>query len=129
MHPVDPDDTLTHQRDEDIVKHNRTLQDQGSPVLLLAQLLADRPDLPAATYRIDYIDPTQLSICVQRGRLDELEAWRTALGLSGPEVHSFGESSWVAMAGRVQDVPVELSGHASEDEVAAYVAEHVAVAA
>lgn len=106
-----------------------TLRAQSSPILLLAQLLADNPVLPAVTYHIDSIIPGELAIHVHHGRFDQFETWRVVLGLSDVEVHTFGQSTWVDVAGTVADVPVRLTGHGTAAEVAAYVAGLSAVAA
>ncbi|MFD8710362.1 hypothetical protein ACFV07_07790 [Streptomyces anulatus] len=108
---------------------SQTLRVQGAPIRLLMQLLTDRPDLPAVTYHIDSIIPSLLDIAVHRGQFAEFEAWRQALGLAVPEERSYGGDTWVAVSGLVQDVQVTLTGHGKTAEVAAYVAEHVAVAA
>lgn len=106
-----------------------TLQSQGSPVLLLAHLLTAHPGLPAATYHVDSMFPTELDISVHRGAFDEFEVWRSALGLEVPEECAFGASTWLATKGVVQDVPVKLVGYGTAAEVAAYVASTTAVAA
>ncbi|WP_326700243.1 hypothetical protein OG909_24925 [Streptomyces sp. NBC_01754] len=108
---------------------SQTLRAQSSPVLLLAQLLADRPDLPAVTYHIDSIVPGELAIHVHHGRFAEFEEWRVVLGLSDLEVRTYGQSTWVDVAGVVRDVNVRLTGHGTADEVAAYMAGMSAVAA
>lgn len=110
------------------MKHNLTLQDQGSPVLLLAQLHRDMPTLPGADFRLSPIYPNRLEISVHDG-LDVFEAWRVALGLDVPVVRDRQKTWWVSVDGVVADVPVRLTGFASEAEVAAYVAERSAVAA
>ncbi|MCW8219444.1 hypothetical protein [Streptomyces griseolus] len=107
---------------------SQTLRAQSSPVLLLAQLLAAHPDLPAVTYHIDYIVPGELQISVHHD-LAGFEEWRAVLGLSDLEVRTFGQSTWVDVAGAVADVPVRLTGHGTAAEVAAYVAGLSAVAA
>jgi len=107
---------------------SQTLRAQSSPILLLAQLLADNPELPAATYRIDSIVPGELVINLHGGLLDRFEAWRIALGLDSTEMvpHAFGGANWADVKGRVQDVPVQLIGHGTADEVAALVSMAVA---
>ncbi|MFD4662499.1 hypothetical protein [Streptomyces halstedii] len=107
---------------------SQTLRAQSSPVLLLAQLLADNPELPSVTYHIDYIVPGELQISVHNG-LARFETWRVVLGLSDLEVRTFGQSTWVDVAGVVRDVKVRLTGHGTAAEVAAYVAGLSAVAA
>ncbi|WP_282686284.1 MULTISPECIES: hypothetical protein [unclassified Streptomyces] len=110
------------------MKHNRTLRDQGSPVLLLAQLHRETPTLPAAEFHVSAIYPDRLEVSVHDD-LDAFEAWRTALGLGRPVDRSRDRSWWVTVDGVVDDVPVRLTGFASADEVETYMAEHVAVAA
>ncbi|MFC9036847.1 hypothetical protein [[Kitasatospora] papulosa] len=107
---------------------SQTLRAQSSPILLLTQLLADNPELPAATYHIDSIVPGELVISLHRGRLDRFEDWRLALGFDSTEMvaHSFGGANWTDVRGRVQDVPVQLIGHGTADEVAALVKTAVA---
>ncbi|MFE9363722.1 hypothetical protein ACFYNN_13075 [Streptomyces sp. NPDC006978] len=107
---------------------SQTLRTQSSPILLLAQLLADNPELPAATYQIDSIVPGELVITLHRGRLERFEDWRIALGLDSTEMvaNDFGGAHWADVKGRVQDVPVRLTGHGTADEVAALVKTAVA---
>lgn len=99
---------------------SQTLQSQGSPILLLAQLLTTHPDLPAVTYHVDSIIPEQLDISVHHGRLDQFEVWRVALGLADPEERGGRGLTWVTTKGTVQDVSVVLTGHGSAAEVTAY---------
>ena len=108
---------------------SQTLRAQSSPILLLTQLLADNPELPAVTYHIDSIIPGELAIHVHHGRFNQFEEWRTVLGLSDLEARTFGQSTWVDVAGVVRDVKVRLSGHGTAAEVAAYVTGLSAVAA
>lgn len=108
---------------------SQTLQQQGSPILLLAHLQREFPTLPAATYHIDNIVPEQLAIILHDGDLARFEAWRVALGLSAPVVRRWEGSAWVDAVGVTADVPVKLTGHGTADEIAAYVAAYTAVAA
>lgn len=96
---------------------SQTLQSQGSPILLLAQLLATNPELPAVGYRIDPFEPTTLYVSVH-GDLGRFEPWRLALGLPAPEIHSLNGAGWMAAAGVVADVPVQLTGYGTTNEVA-----------
>lgn len=99
----------------------QTLRSQGSPVLLLAQLLATHPGLPAVTYHIDGIVPTQLDVSVHSG-LEPFEAWRQALGLPVPRVHDYQCRMWVAVEGTVADVSVKLAGFGSRANITRYAA-------
>ncbi|MFF5773893.1 hypothetical protein ACFY8V_32650 [Streptomyces californicus] len=122
-YPVDPDDTLTNQRDEDIVKYNRTrtLRGQGSPVRLLMQLLTDHPELPAAEFHMSAIYPDRLDVSVHDD-MGAFEAWREALGLARPIDRTRDRMFWVVIDGLVDDVPVRLTGFASEALVEEYMA-------
>lgn len=121
--PNDPIDTLTNQRDEDIVKYNRTrtLRGQGSPVRLLAQLLADSPELPAAEFHVSAIYPDRLDVSVHDD-MGAFEAWREALGLARPIDRTRDRMFWVVVDGVSGDVPVRLTGFASEVSVEEYMA-------
>lgn len=100
---------------------SQTLQQQGSPVLLLADLLRRHPQLPAVSYHVDNIYPDQLEVSIHRTVREHFETWRQVLGLPEPSVKSYGPNMWLTTAGVVDDVRVELRGYGTPDEVAAVV--------
>ncbi|MFJ2848286.1 hypothetical protein [Streptomyces rubiginosohelvolus] len=102
---------------------SQTLRQQGAPVLLLASLYQERPDLPAAEVRVSRIYTGRLELALH-GDLLAFEAWRTALGLSEPRVHDFTGLMWVSVEERVDDVPVKLVGYSSRSAVAEYAQVH-----
>lgn len=51
-YPVDPDDSLTHQRDEDIVSQKSIPIPQLGAALALVQLLQEHPELPVASWSV-----------------------------------------------------------------------------
>lgn len=95
--------------------HLQNLQQQGAPVLLLADLLRRNPELPAATYRIDNIGRPLLAVLVHGSVRTDFETWRAVLGLSVSE----GRETWLLAEGVVDDVRVELRGFGTADEIAA----------
>ncbi|MFE7626053.1 hypothetical protein [Streptomyces sp. NPDC057509] len=101
--------------------HLQSLQQQGAPVLLLADLLRRTPGLPAATYHIDNIGRPLLAVSIHSSVRTAFESWRVALGLPAGEVRSYGGDTWVASEGVTADVPVKLVGFGTADDVAAVV--------
>ncbi|MFJ6615418.1 hypothetical protein ACIQPT_34655 [Streptomyces sp. NPDC091289] len=101
------------------MKHNLTLQAQGSPVLLLAYLHRENSYLPAAEFHLSPIYAERLEISLHDD-LPGFEVWRVALGLEVPMPRNRDETSWVVVDGVVDDVRVRLTGFASADEVTAY---------
>lgn len=99
--------------------HLQHLQQQGSPILLLAYLHREFPQLPAATYHIDSIGEPQLSVSIHRTVRTDFEAWRVALGLPVAAVKTWGPEVWLATDGVVADVRVELRGHGTPTDVLA----------
>lgn len=97
------------------------LQQQGSPILLLADLLRRHPQLPAVSYHVDDIYPDQLEVSIHRSVRRDFETWRQVLGLPTPSVKSYGPNVWLTTVGVVDDVRVELRGYGTPDEVAAVV--------
>jgi hypothetical protein len=106
------------------------LQQQGSPILLLADLLRRHPQLPAVSYHVDNIYPDQLEVSIHQSVRRDFEVWRQVLGLPEPSVKSYGPTTWLTTVGVVDDVRVELRGYGTPDEVVAVaeLAEAVALA-
>lgn len=94
------------------------VKDQGSQILLLAQLLREYPDLPAVEFHFSTIY-NRLDISVHDDLL-AFEAWRVALGLGEPEPASYADSSWLKTEGRFADAGVYLVGYAKADSITAY---------
>jgi hypothetical protein len=102
-----------------VTTSSQTLRQQGSPILLLADLHRRFPQLPIAELRISSVFPTQLEICVYRDIRNGFEAWRTALGLPSPTAGRGPRPESLSSAGVVADVPVTLLAYGTADDVAA----------
>lgn len=100
---------------------SQTLQVQGSPILLLAYLHQENSYLPAAEFHVSPIYPTRLEISLH-DQLADFEVWLNALGLSAPVPRRYDGSSWLAVEGVVNDVPVKLNGYGTADAVEEYAA-------
>lgn len=106
---------------------SQTLQSQGSPILLLTYLHREMGHLPGAAFSIAAHIPDTLEIKLHISHdvpaMGAFETWRVALGLGDPAVKSTADGSlaWLEVEGRVDDVPVRLTGFGTVDEVAAAV--------
>lgn len=98
---------------------SQTLQDQGSPILLLAYLHQENSYLPAAEFHVSPVYPTRLEISLH-DRLADFEVWLTALGLSAPAPLHYAGTSWLTAEGVVDDVPVTLNGYGTADAIEEY---------
>jgi hypothetical protein len=104
------------------INHIRQLHEQGSPILLLAQLHRELKHLPSATFGIDTHIPGQLDISLhpasnEMPAMEAFEVWRTALGLDKPHMLRSGALAWLTAEGDVHDVPVKLTAFGTQDEV------------
>lgn len=109
------------------------LQQEGSPILLLAYLYKEMGHLPRAGVAIHGFAPDVLTIHLHRAALGGMSPlvaflqWRVALGLDAP--YSRGgsqESAWLTIEGHVHDVAVSLTAYGTAAEVDAAVAGLVA---
>ncbi|MEU3598812.1 hypothetical protein ABZ714_08790 [Streptomyces sp. NPDC006798] len=98
----------------------RTLASQSRPVHLLAGLLATWPGLPAAQLTFSAAVPDSLTISLHHTGIRAFEAWRAALGLPAPVVHSRHGLWWLSSSGVAQDCPVNLVVHEDEATVRGY---------
>lgn len=104
------------------------LQDQGSPILLLAYLRSEFPQLPSASFYLTDIFPDRLEVQIHGHVRSEFEAWRVALGLPVPTAYMDAGPPRLDSVGTVADVSVRLVGFDTADEVAATVELAYAVA-
>lgn len=96
---------------------SQTLQQQGSPILLLAYLHRTFPGLPHAEFHTSAIY-NRLDVSIHED-LGAFEMWRVALGLGSPVARSCGGTAWLVIEGVVADVPVCLVGFAAADDIEA----------
>lgn len=133
--PERPLGTSTVSEIEDTVSTQTIpqLQQEGSPILLLAYLYKEMGHLPRAGFTIHGFAPDVLTINLHRSDLDGMsplvafEQWRVALGLDAAYSRGGSQASaWLSIEGRVHDVAVSLSAYGSAAEVDAAVAGLVA---
>lgn len=105
---------MTTENTQPIVDAARPINGMAAAVQVLADLIAQHPELPDAyiTVHAPFRNfPSHFGL--QLKNASDMEAWRSALGIDPMTVvlHGPGERSWITADTHVSGVKVDISGH------------------